>query len=232
MPRRRKSSKKLYIAISLIIVLVVASAAIIYAANTYLVPRVTVGVKVGDTFTYSLMGVSQLTGLDATTPAGFDRYNNTDYYKVSVTAINGTKVSLATEWRFLNGSSIDDTQTINLANGEETDQTDGFWAIYASGLKVNDYVRPQLHSGLIVNSSDTQTFTSGTRNRNFWSIENQFVNTLDPTGSTQSYNIIRVYFDRQTGMLISLANIEEYNNPEMTLYTTWQLTNCSEWQVA
>ena len=54
----KKSRSKLYFAIILVVILGVAVAAVVYANMT--APKVEVGVKVGDTFTYSLKGTSTL----------------------------------------------------------------------------------------------------------------------------------------------------------------------------
>ena len=47
---------------------------------------------------------------------------NTDYYKVTITDVNGTTVSMDTLWRFINGTEITVPQTIDLSNGHKTDQ--------------------------------------------------------------------------------------------------------------
>ncbi len=51
----------------------------------------------------------------------FGIYNATQYYKVTVTAINGTKVTLDTDWVFRNGTNFDSPQTIDLASGIMSD---------------------------------------------------------------------------------------------------------------
>lgn len=230
MYRRKKGiSKKIYIAIVLLLILVVASGALIYAALTTPKP-VLPGVHVGDTFTYHLQGTSILTGLDAVEPAGFWQYNATNYYKVTITGVNGSNVSLDTEWRFTNGTAITGTQTIDLANGQQTDDN-GFWAIYASNLNKNDLLRPRGYDGLIVNSTEYKTYANSTRVRNLSNLENAFFDTTDPTQSTWRNEIINIYFDQQTGMLDTLTNIQQYNNPQMNLAITWRLVNSSVWQV-
>jgi hypothetical protein len=205
--------------------------AIIYATQTppSVKPAVS-GLNVGDTFTYSLKGNSPLVGLDAVTPDYFYQYNATDYYNVTITGINGTEVSLDTVWRFTNGTEINGKQTIDLSNGMKTGQS-GFWAIYVSNLNVNDLLRPQGYDGLIVNSTDTKSYADSTRQRNVWAIEAEFSSINDPTGSTLRYDHMHVYFDKQTGMLESLSNVQVYTNPQMSLTITWQLTDCSVWAV-
>ena len=40
-----------------------------------------------------------------------------------------------------------------------------------------------------------------------------------------------VYFDKQTGMLESLTNIQFYTNPEIEITISWQLTSSNVWAV-
>jgi hypothetical protein len=223
-------SNKVYIAIVLLTVLIVASGAIIYAMGTGSVKKVEVGVHVGDTFTYSLHGVSNL-GIDATEPSWFMQYNNTDYYKVTITDVNVTSVTMDTVWRMQNGTETRLVQTIDLSTGIKTDMTAGFWALYAANLNKGDLLRPHGADGLIVNSTDTKTYANSTRIRNIWSLQNDFFDTTDPTYSTYRNEFTTAYFDKQTGMLETLSNVQQYNNPAMALIITWQLVNCSVWEV-
>jgi len=226
--KQRGISNKVYFAIILLVVLIVASAAIIYATTQGTAP-LKVGLNVGDTFTYSLKGNSNL-GIGATVPDYFNQYNDTDYYKITVTNVNTSQVTIATEWKFLNGTAINDQQTIDLATGQKT-QPDGFWAIYASNLRVNDFLRPEGFDKVKVNMTDTQTYATSIRTRDFFSMENEFYDVNDPTRNTLRYDYTGVYFDQATGMLETLTNYQEYNNPEMVLVITWKLVSSSVWDV-
>jgi hypothetical protein len=226
----KKSHTKMYLAVILIIIIVsVAGAAIAYSFMT--AKNYEAGVKVGDTFTYSLKGYVELTGLDATITPGFDIYNTTDYYKVTITDItNKTTVTMQSDWKFLNGTTLTTTQTIDVANGNKTDNT-GFWAIYPTNLNKAELLRPYGYDGNIVNNTDTATYANETRSRCYWYINNQFSDVNDPTGSTVMYDYRNIFFDRQTGMLTSLVNYQVYNNPQKTQEIEWTLIASSVWQV-
>ncbi len=186
--------------------------------------------NVGDTFTYKLTGSSVVGSADVITPAYLSQENETDYYKVTITGINGTHVSLNTLWQFLNGTQVTSSQIIDLSTGIVSDPN-GFWAVYTPNLNVNDLLHPNGSDNLIVNSTDTQRFASSTRTRNFWSTEKQSVDTNDPSGNTMRDDYLGVYFDKQTGMLESLTNIQFYTNPEIEITITWQLTSSNVWVV-
>ena len=228
--KKKGSHKKIYIAIILLVVLIVASAAVILATQTPSAKAVALGVHAGDTFTYHLLGTSNLTSLAAVETPGFSVYNNTDNYKITITNVQGTLVSLNTLWTFKNASAITGSQTIDLSNGNKTD-ANGFWAIYASNLNVGDLLRPNGFDGVTVNASSPITYSGSTRERNFMSIGGESYLATDPTHSTLRYDTTLVYFDKQTGMLETLIWITDYNNPEMREVITWTLVSSSVWAV-
>ena len=226
---KKNSSKKLYFAIVLIVIIAVSTGAVIYVTQFSNAP-IKVGVHVGDTFTYKLTGVSNLTSPDAVTPDGFSIYNNTKDYTVTVTGISGTKVTLNTVWELLNGTQLVSPQTIDISNGNRTDAS-GFWALYPSNLNKNDLISPKGFDKQIVNDTQPQSYAASTRLRNFWRIAEAFQDSRDPTGNTMRVEYDYVYFDRQTGMLAQLVNQQFYNNPAYDLTVTWQLVSSNVWNV-
>lgn len=229
---KKGSSKKKYFAIILIVVLVVAIAALVYAIDYSKggTANVIVGVQVGDSFTYKLSGSSELGSPDATTPDYLYIYNDTNTYVITVTAINGTQISLNTVWTLLNGTQFTSPQIIDIANGNKTDQN-GFWALYPANLKVGDLTSPKGFDGITVNATGTQTYADSVRTTCFFQVESQFTDMTDPTGNTQRDEYDGVYFDQQTGMLDTLTNIQSYNNPEYNIIITWQLVSTNVWNV-
>ncbi|MGD0202705.1 MAG: hypothetical protein ABSC20_02210 [Candidatus Bathyarchaeia archaeon] len=227
---KKPAHKKMYIAIFLVVILCAATAAIVYATQiSKSGANIKVGVNVGDTFTYKLTGDSILFSSDAATPAYLSEYNETNYYEVIITGVNGSVVSFNTIWQFTNGTAIKNSDWINLVTGNYSGD---FWAIYPSNLKVTNLLYPkEKDTALIVNSTGSQSFSTGDRTTNYWHLENEFTNTNDPTGSTTQVNLIEVYFDKQTGMLDYLDNVQEYNNPQYNILITWQLTSSTVWGV-
>ena len=185
---------------------------------------------VGDTFIYKLKGSTVLGNPDVVTPIEFMQYNNTNYYEVTVTGINGTQVSLDTLWKFNNGTQANSAQLIDLSTGRVAD-TNGFSYIYLSNLNVSDLLFPNGTVKLIVNGTSTQKFGNSFRSTNNWSEEDQFIDKNDPTGNTIRNDFVTVYFDKQTGMLDNLTRIEFFTNPQIELITTWQLTGSNAWTV-
>ncbi|MCW4001397.1 MAG: hypothetical protein NWE93_14285 [Candidatus Bathyarchaeota archaeon] len=223
---KKPSHKKLYLAIALIVILVAASAAAVYFAT--LPKPIKVGVKAGDTFTYHIQGISVL-GVNVTNPdTDFARYNNTEYFRVTVTSVKNNTVGLATEWKFKNGTVVNDNQEINVASGEKSNEY-GYWAVYPSNLAVGDLLRPQGFDGKTVNATDTSTYSSGTRQKNYFYVEGEFSDMTDETQSTYRYDYVGVNFDQETGMMVTMQNWQEYNNPQYRLVILYTLTNTTAW---
>jgi len=224
--KKKRSHKKLIVAIIFVAVLAVAAGALAYASQK---PAQLVGVHVGDTFIYSVTGSSSDTVPNVDYP-GFYDLNNTQYYKVVVTGIQGSAVTLQTDWVFINGTDIPQQQTIDLSNGLMTDQT-AFWGLYPANLKPNDQIYPHMNETVPINGTQTQPYTSGARVSNWFTQETtQYLGT-DPTQSTMRYLYDEIFFDQKTGIMTNLQDIETFNNPELQLEVIWSLTNSTEWNV-
>ena len=233
-PRNHKHLKrKIGIAIVLLVIILVAAAAAFQAVMNSQKPETSVtnpALKVGDTFTYKLNGSSVLGSADVVTPEEFMQYNNTDYYQVTVTGINGSQVYLDTIWQFTNGTQVTNTQTIDLSTGAIADPA-GFSYLYPSNLNVTDKLYPNESTEFVINSTSTQKYNNSTRATNYWATEDQFIDTSDQTGNTMRYDFIAVDFDKQTGMLVGLTRINFFTNPEIELTITWKLTGSNVWSV-
>lgn len=236
MPRRKRKhlTRDIGIAVAVIVVVVGASVAALYltgiSAKKNQVPPANLPLAVGDTFSYKLSGSTVLGSSDDVTPKEFLQYNNTDYYQVNVTAIEGNQVSLETTWQFKNGTQITNPQVIDLSSGSCA-QLAGFSYLYPSNLNVTDPLYPQETSKLVVNSTSTQQYAHSSRATNYWATEDEFIDTADQSGNTARYDYISVYFDRQTGMLDQLTRIQFFTNPEIQLTTIWQLVSSNVWEV-
>ena len=92
-------------------------------------------------------------------------------------------------------------------------------------------VNPGDVNGPTVSDVGNQTYSSSTREVDYFQVEQNATNMNDPTGGTLKEEITSVCFDQPTGMLTILQDTNEYNNPEMTLTVVWQLVNTSVWNV-
>lgn len=228
--KKKGVNKKVFFAIILIALIVVGVvAAMTYSNRKNNLVLAKVGVSVGDYFTYSLSGLSN-GPVPSTVSTDFSIYNDTSYYNVTVTAINGTKVTLETDWVLQNGTSIDSSQTIDLASGITTVEG-GFYALYPANMNANETVYPHVYQDVWINGTQSTSYTGGARETNYYTATGLIYYTQDPTGSTQGSFYDQIYFDRSTGMLTGLIDITDYNNPELSTEIVWTLTSSNAWQV-
>ncbi len=228
---RKKISNKVYAAIALMIIILGAAIAVFAYQNFFSTPKkeYSPGINVGDTFTYSIKGYSELLDENSSTPEKFYDFNKTDYYRVTITAVSDPIVNFTTSWRFSNGTQISGAHYINVETGDNDEE---FWAIYAANLTVGSLVRPTGIDGAIVNSTDIESFASGDREYNLMQLQSQFTNLDDPTYSTMYMDYIYVHFDTKTGMLIELSEIKIYNDPSLILRLVWKLVDTNVWTVS
>jgi len=228
--KKKGVNKKVIFAVLLLALIALgATAAAVYSYQKHPASLSLVGVQVGDRFTYSITGSCSDTVPNTDYP-GFYQLNETQYYNVTVTSIQGDSVSLQTDWVFVNGTDITGQQTIDLSNGVMTDES-GFSFLYPSNLKVSDPIYPQMSSKVQVNATNTETYPSGTREILYYWASTTQAYTQDPTQNTQRYLYDQIYFDRQTGMLTAFSEIQEYNNPQLELEVIYSLTSSTVWNV-
>jgi hypothetical protein len=226
--KTKRSRKLIFLAIAVAIIVIVAF--VIYTnwgsqGETVIAP----GVKAGDEFTYSINGFFSSNDPSVTVPENFQQINTTEWFKVLVTDVSDEVVSVNTTWRFTNGTELNESSTINVDTGIPY-PTNGFYPIYAANLKANDYIRPHGPDRSTINETINRQYASGTRQTNRRTISIPAYDENDPTRTWVETPTI--YFDKQTGILVELRDVNVYTNPEMTLTVVWKLTDTNLWQVS
>ena len=223
--KQKRSRNLIYLAIAVIVIV----AFVIYTSlgsqgETGVVP----GVRVGDEFTYSINGFFSSNDPNATAPEGFMELNMTEWFKVLVTDVSDQDVTVSTTWRFTNGTELNATSSINVDTGIPY-PTNGFYPIYAANLKANDYIRPHGPDRSTINETSNRQYASSTRQTNRRTISIPAYDENDP--SRTWIETPTIYFDKQTGMLVELRDVNVYTNPQMTLTVLWKLTDTNVWKV-
>ncbi len=221
--------KKIYLIIAVIVIAVVISIAAVLSIPNQPIPSIKAVTNLvpGDTFTYSIKGYSDFLADNASEPASFKELNQTDFYKVAICSVLGPDIKFNTTWRFLNGTEINLQGNGNLLKGIDDTQ---FWAIYRSNLTLYDLVRPSGEDGMIVNQTETRTYANGLRPANVMTYQTQFLDTNDPSLSRAVDEYIYVHFDKATGMLVELKDMQIYSD-QVVLTVEWQLEQTNVWVV-
>ena len=225
---KRKRSRLILISV-VAIILTVVSAVIIFVgspSNQGVAP----GVNVGDEFLYEIKSSWNSNDPNATLVDYYVQLNMTEWYKITVTDVNGSKVSINTVWRFKNETEIKSTSTMNVETGIAY-PSNAFWAIYAANLQENDRIRPLGASQAVVNETETREYASGSREINIVSLTEQYYDADDPTYATTWTEYMNTKFDKQTGMLVEFHDISMYTNPAQTMTITWMLRETNVWNV-
>jgi hypothetical protein len=224
---KKRSRLPLIAAVVLIVVIVLA---LIVFLGTQASQGVVPGVKVGDEFVYDIKGFWNSTDPNATLSDYFVQLNMTDWYKITVTDVDGSNVSISTTWRFTNGTELTGTNSVDVDTGVVY-PSGAFWAIYAANLKENDRARPTGASPAIVNETATRDYASGARETNFVSLTQQLYDADDPTGTRTWTEIMNTKFDKQTGILVEFRDISLFTNPSVTTNIAWTLKESNVWDV-
>jgi hypothetical protein len=190
------------------------------------------GVNVGDTFTYDIRGYYSSNDPNATIPENFPQINMTEWFKIVVTEVSGSEVTINTTWRFSNETELNGINTIDVETGINN-PIDGFWAIYASNLRANDRTRPNGPDQSTINATSPKEYSSGvTRETNTLQLVQNYYDADDPTYGTTLTEYMQADFDKQTGMLVQLSDISDYTNPGMRLALLWTLMDTNVWAVS
>jgi len=227
MGKKKRSWLLIVAAVALILVAVLALVIFLGStSNQAIVP----GVKVGDEFIYDIKTAWSSNDSNATLDDYYVQLNMTEWYKIAVTEINGSKVTISTLWRFTNGTEVDAISTLRVDSGIAY-PTNAFWGIYAANLKVNERIRPFGATHAVVNETITKEYTSGTREINVISLTEQYYDADDPFGNTTWTDFMNVKFDKKTGMLVEFHNISMFTNPSQTYTLSWILLETNVWDV-
>lgn len=218
--------KKLIITIVILIIVVTVVVAAILSTQPPPSQSPVTGLVAGNTFTYNLKAIASINEDNVTLPPAIMEYNNTELFRVTITSVSSPTVSFNATWRFTNGTEINNSGYVNVLTGDDNKV---FWAIYPANLTKNMLLNPQGTDSNIVNSTEVRTYKSGDRQTNIMTLQNQFPDSSNPTRVYEDY--LYVHFDKITGMLVELQDIQRYNNPEAVLTYSWILVDSNAWIV-
>lgn len=225
--KRKRSRWLLLVAVVLIVVVVLAF--IIFSGSPSSEEALP-GVAVGDEFIYDIKTAWSSNDPNAILNEYYVQLNTTEWYKITITDVNGSTVSLSTVWRFTNGTEVEGTSTLNVKTGTAYPYN-AFWGVYVANLEVNDRIRPSGATQAVVNDTTTRDYVSGTREINVVSLSEEYYDADDPTYSTTLTEHMNIKFDKQKGMLVEFHDISIYTKPSQTYTVSWILEETNVWDV-
>jgi len=227
MQKKRSRTVFLLIIVAIIIIVLAVILAVIIVANLGTQPvQLVAGVKEGDEFTYELMGLWEPIDPNATLSDSILRLNMTESYRVTITNVSNSEISIHIAWQFKNGTEIEGDGKVDIETGFSGI---GFWAIYAANLNAGELTHPEGPDRVTINSTITRQYPDGKRETNICQYQRQYYNVND---SSRIYNDYRtIQFDKQTGILVEIRSETVYNNPRMTEIVWWKLKDSNVWTV-
>jgi hypothetical protein len=182
----------------------------------------TIGVGVGNTFTYGVTVSWSSNDTTATPPSYLVDANNTQWAELTITAISGTNVTGQTTVLYKNTTQITSGGWADVNTGSGENLT--VLIISANLAKGDSIYNSSQYNTETINETVSRTYLSGPRDTNHIN-----VSTLSGTQSmTTDY-----YWDKSTGVAVEL--LRGFTNQTGAYTTTWsedlQITNSNVWTV-
>jgi hypothetical protein len=184
--------------------------------------QIQIGVNQGDTFTYDISVYFSSSNQQVTYPDVFLDLNKTEWYKVAITGVSGSRVSSQVTTHYKNGTETTSSGDVELESGSNT----GYWNIIASNLNVNDKFRPSGSDSLKVTETITRSYPNGQREAN------RVVGDFPVHDSLGDYTEhFDCYYDRKTGMPVESHQTVYFSSPSMQIESVAILRETTVWVV-
>lgn len=178
----------------------------------------TVGVSVGNTFTYGITVSWSSNDTSATFPSNLVDYNNTQWGKINITAISGTNVTGQMTSHYKNGTEKTQGGWVDVNTGNSENLTEN--VISANLAQGDSMYNSSLYNTYVINNTVTRTYLGVGRQTNH-------LNYTYPNGSTN------LYWDKTTGILVEilLESINQTSQYTTTSSVDIQITSSNVWTV-
>jgi hypothetical protein len=172
--------------------------------------QATVGVKKGDEFEYKTYSTFHSTLFDAPSP-DLVELNQTQWQRVTVTDVSGSKISVQVLTHYKNGTEDVMDGFCDVYTGETTVAQVAF---IGADLNSYDTINPSASEPYYVNATLFRDYKDGQRETNLLE--------FDVTGENEQVGtysrITQYYFDKTTGVLVEFFYSFYYTGLETTIY--------------
>ncbi len=206
--------------------ILIISLLLVVSIQTAIAQDILVGLKPGDTFTYSVTGSYSSNAPITNVPNEVLNAEASDYFKVTVVNVSSPNIGYTWIWHFINGTEQtgDGINNIEFPSGS----VGPFTLIVSANLTTNDSIHPHFGPPTKFNATFMYTYTNYTRETNQLHTKTQEASNQT---STIKYRTVDrdTYFDKQTGMLVYFNEQTNYQNPTFTTTITWKLLDQNVW---
>lgn len=209
-----------------IIIALVASLLLITVQTATGQIEIVAGVKPGNQFTYSVTGSYSSNAPYNEVPEEVLNAQASEYFKITIVNVTNPTVGYKFVWHFTNGTETNGDGVTNLEIPSES--IGPFWPMVSANLSVGQSIHPHFGPTSTFNESVLWTYTNYTRETNRLQTESK-----EQSNKTAviKYRTVQsdAYFDKLTGMLVSLNDQTYYSNPTFTTSITWKLIGQTAW---
>jgi hypothetical protein len=185
-----------------------------------------VGVKPGDQFTYTVTGSHSSNAPIGSVPEEVLNAEASTSFTITIVNASTPNIGYTYVWRFTNGTE----QTGDGINNIEipSESVGPFWPIVPANLTAGEKIHIHFADQSEFNETIRWTYTNYTRETNHLQTETQEQNNQS---AVTLYRTVEsdAYFDKITGMLVSLNDQTYYQNPSFQTTITWKLVGQTVW---
>ncbi len=184
--------------------------------------QATVGVSKGDEFEYTMYSLWNSNFLD-TPPSDMVELNRTQWVKVAVTEVSGSKISLNVTTHFRNGTEQVKDGYCDVDTGERSD--DEIPPFIGANINTYGEVNPSADNPFYINATIIMDYEDGQRETNLLS----FVETEENEQVGTYTRIAEYYFDKATGVPVKYRYDFYYTGLRNVIY--YDLVSSNVWVI-
>lgn len=187
-------------------------------------PTRTVGVNVGDVFTYGDINVTWSSNDPNATKdpygMGLEMYNQTEWVSVDITGVSGTNVTIQTISHFKNGTEEISGGWIDVDTGEGVNATT---MIIGANLNEGDPIYTAGdYSTWFINETTTRVYPDSTRETCHINMTYAYNYTIPPDTDVDYFYSMNFYWDWATGIMVE--DSFQMTNQTGEYLTAWSMT--------
>lgn len=200
------------------------------AIVTVVQAQASVGVSEGDEFEYNMYSIWYSDFLD-TPPSDMVELNQTQWVKITVTEVSGSKITVKVQTHFKNGTEQEKDGFCDVDTGARSD--DEIPPFIGAHLNSYDEVNPSANEPYYINATLVKDYADGQREINLLS----FIETEENEQVGTYTRIAKYYFDKATGVPVEylydfyytgLSNTIHYN---LVSSNVWAIPEFQAWTV-
>jgi hypothetical protein len=181
------------------------------------------GVHQEDYFIYDITSHWSSSNASLTVPPYLLGINDTRWYNVTVSSVQGINVTARTAQHFANGTDDNRLITLDVDSGSIYFMV-GFQGFFDANLVAGDLLRPSGNDTVTINQTISRDYASGKRETNVLTLSYP---VTDYTNSSLGTATVTYYIDKATGVLVERKDYAEF--PDQNGSEVWVLKDTNLW---